>query len=109
MLKLLQEELPKLWTNELYSDEFNESESPYKDFEHALKHVRKAAQELDNMTEEADHSGLIGEFQRPDVEKYLADLIICTVRLALKSPTGPVNLESAIRSRIEKKMGVKLP
>lgn len=106
MLKLLQEELPKLWTNELYSKQFNESPSTYKDFDHALKHVIKAAVALQNMVEEADHGGMM--FVIPDVEKYLADLVISTVRAALKAPHGPVDLEKVIPRRILDKMGKKL-
>lgn len=106
MLKVLLEELPKLWTDELYSDEFRASPSRYKDFDHALKHLRKAAQALENMTEEADHGGQ--PFKTSEVEKYLADLVICTVRLALKTPNGGVDIEKAIIERIQTKMGVKL-
>lgn len=108
MLKLLQQELPKLWTDELYSAEFRGRVSLYKDFDHALKHLRKAAQALENMTEEADHSGEMTPFRREDLEKYLADLVICTVRLALKSPRGAIDLERAVLYRIERKMGVRL-
>lgn len=106
MLKLLQEELPKLWTGELYSKEFKASPSSYKDFQHALLHVSKATGKLLEMVEEADHAGPM--FVAPEVEKYLADLVICTVRLALKAPNGAVDLEKAILKRIQMKMGVML-
>jgi len=106
MLKVLQGELPKLWTDELYSKEFKESPSRYKDFQHALLHVMKVTGRLIEMVEEADHG--YQPFKVSDVEKYLADLVICTVQLALKSPGGPIDLEKAVLDRIERKMGVRL-
>jgi hypothetical protein len=109
MLKMLQEKLPEIWTNEFYSVLFNSSPVPYKDFDHALKHVLKAAVRLQEMTEEADHSGVEKLPPKEDVEKYLADLVICAVRLAIKSPVGEIDLEQAIRDRIRKKMYVDLP
>ena len=106
MLKLLEKELPKLWTDEFYGKRFLESPSTYKDFDHALKHVLKAAVKLQNMVEEADHDTAF--FPISEMEKYLADLVISTVRAALKAPGGSIDLEKAIVGRIESKMGVKL-
>lgn len=107
MLKLLQKEIPKLWTDELYSKEFNASPSKYKDFDHALKHILKSAVKLLEMTEEADHSGAVpGAFD--GTQKFLADLVICTVRLALTHPDGVIDLEEAVLDRIKRKMGVNL-
>jgi hypothetical protein len=111
MLKLLQEELPKLWTDELYSNQFQKSPSKYKDFDHALKHITKTLGKLVEMVEEADHSAADDStvhFAKEEVEKYVADLVIVAMRLALKSPSGAFNLEKAILDRIEKKMGVRL-
>jgi hypothetical protein len=108
MLKLLQAELPKLWTDELYSEQFKASPSKYKDFQHALLHVRKAEGRLSEMVEEADHDGVPRSFPIDDVEKYIADLVICTVRLALTYPGGAIDLEKAVLGRIERKMGVRL-
>lgn len=106
MLKFLQGELPKIWTDELYSAQFKASPSRYKDFDHALKHVTKALGKLIVTTEEQDH----GEppTVASEVEKYLADLVICAVRLAITNPTGPIDLEAAVLDRIGKKMGVTL-
>ncbi len=113
MLKILQEELPKLWTDELYSKQFKSSPSPYKDFDHALKHVLKAAGKLLEMTEEADHRGVPSPFEDTvsgfeGSKKYLADLVISTVRMALTCPDGPIDLEQAVLDRIERKMGKKI-
>lgn len=111
LLALLQKELPKIWTNELYSEEFLGNKASHRDFQHTLLHVLKAAGRLLEMVEEADHiglSGLITRFKTKEVEKYVADIVISAVRLAIKSPNGEFDIEAAILGRIEKKMGVKL-
>ena len=47
-------------------------------------------------------------FPHHEVEKYLSDIVISTVRMALKCPSGPVDLEVAIPARILGKMKVQL-
>jgi len=106
MLKILQEELPKLWTGELYSQEFKASPSCYKDFQHALLHIMKAAGKLLEMVEEADHAGPESMFEGSS--KYIADLVICAARLAIKNPAGAIDLQEAVLNRIYRKMGKKL-
>jgi hypothetical protein len=106
MLKLIQEELAKLWTDELYSEQFRKSPSTYKDFDHALKHVRKAAQALENMTEEADHGSYT--FDHAAIRKYVADIVISAIRLANVSPTEMFDIEKAVLERIERKMGKRI-
>jgi len=106
-IQRLQEGLKKLWTNELYSEQFKDSPSKYKDFDHALKHVLKAATRLLEMTEDADHTG-VSTFDGNAVKKYVADLVICAVRLANVDPTGLLDLEKAVFERIERKMGARL-
>lgn len=108
MLRFLQQQLRKLWTDEHYSEEFKVRKSPYKDFDHALKHIRKAAQELENMTEEVDHSGSLSVFEASSLQKYIADILISAVRLANVTPLGVVDLEGTVLQRIERKMGVRL-
>lgn len=113
MIRFLQEELPKLWTDEFYSKQFRESSSEYKDFQHAILHVTKTLGKLACMVEEADHQGAMEHaspvyFPKKDVERYLSDLVICAIRMAIKNPTGVVDLERAIFARIEEKMGVRL-
>ena len=106
MLRLLQEELPKLWTDETYSGEFKVSPSRHKDFQHAHLHVMKTLGTIAGMIDEQDHAG--APPWPAGMEKYVADLVICAVRLALTMPGGPVDLEKAVLDRIEKKMGVRL-
>jgi hypothetical protein len=105
-IQRLQDGLKKLWTDELYSEQFRNSPSKYKDFDHALKHVRKAAQALENMTEEADHGR--HDFDHAAIRKYVADIVISAIRLANVSPTEMFNLETAVFERIERKMGARI-
>lgn len=102
----LQDGLKKLWTSELYSEQFKKSPLTYKDFDHALKHVLKAGVRLLEMVEEADHGG--SHFEIPAVEKYVADLVICAARLANVAPHGALDLEKIVFDRIERKMGAKI-
>jgi|SRR6185369_3143902 len=106
-IKRLQDGLKKLWTNELYSETFNASPVKHKDFDHALKHVRKAAQALENMTEAVDHSDEVVH-DPAAIRKYIADIVISAIRLANVSPAGEVDVEKAIFDRIEQKMDAKL-
>jgi hypothetical protein len=108
MLRFLQEELPKLWTDELYSEQFRKSPSSYKDFQHALNHIVKATGRLIEMVELADHGHASDTFPCADLKKYLADLVICALRAAVKAPEGAIDLEAAVFDRIEQKMGVRL-
>lgn len=106
-LKRIQAGLKKLWTGQNYSEEFRKSRSEYKHFDHTLKHIRKAAQELENLTEEADHSGF-SSFEPSTVRKYAADIVISGIRLANVSPAGAFDVEDAVFDRIERKMDAKL-
>jgi hypothetical protein len=99
--------MSKLWTGELYSEQFKASSSEYKDFQHALLHITKASGQLAALIEGLDHSGSLAP-SRADAEKYLADLVICVLRMGNTFPGEPIDIERAIFNRIEKKMGVKL-
>lgn len=107
-IKQLQDGLRKLWTNELYSEEFNASPLSHKNFDHALKHVLKAAVRLLEMTEEADHHGKMNPLQEDQVVKYIADLVICAARLANVSPMGVIDLEKEVFHRIKSKMDAEI-
>lgn len=99
------------WTNEGYSEQFNASPSIYKDFDHALKHVRKAVQALENMTEEMDHQGALrlGFDSRDKIKKYVADIIISAARLANVAPFGVIDLDAAMFKRLDEKIFPKPP
>jgi hypothetical protein len=100
----LQEAVARGWTNEGYSEPFNSSPVFHKDFDHALKHVRKAAQALENMTEAADHGAHWVDKDREAIAKYVADLIISAARLANVSPMGIIDLDMAVIKRLEAKI-----
>lgn len=102
-LKEIQDRLP--W-GKLYSVEFRKLEHNYKDFQHALMHVFKAAGKLAGMVDDADHGDTF--FPKEDVEKYLADVVICAIRAASVNPTGAFDIGEAVLRRIEAKNGVKI-
>lgn len=104
-LSEIQKELAKTWTLESYSEEFKAGKLPYRDFDHSLKHVMKATGKLVEMVEEADH-GHESSFKTQKVAKYLADLVICAVRMASKYPYGEIDIESAVMARIREKADV---
>jgi len=109
MLKQLQVAMPAMWTEETYSEDFQKSVAKDKNFRHALLHAMKALGKLVEMSETADHEGVNpGTYIVGWAEKYLADLVICAVRMAHTHPLGEIDLERAVRERIERKMGFKL-
>jgi hypothetical protein len=91
---------------ESYSEEFKAGKLPYRDFDHALKHVMKATGKLVSMVEEADHGGESFPAQR--TANYLADLVICAIRMASKHPYGPINIENAVIARVREKADVPI-
>lgn len=92
------------WTDEGYAKAFNESPCLYNHFDHALKHVRKAVQALENITEEMDHGTQVDPSRLEDARKYLADIVISAARLANRTPFAQIDLEKAVRDRVEKKI-----
>jgi hypothetical protein len=110
-LSELQKNIP--WGNP-YSDQFQESRLPHKDFAHALTHVAKACGKLHAVVDEFDHHGVHSGLSEHDsqttvtVANSLADLVICALRAANTYPGGLINLQEAVKSRIEDKMDVKL-
>jgi hypothetical protein len=91
-----------------YSELFIRNPCIHKDFQHALVHVAKASGKLWTMVESADHTINTQNFPKAEVEKYLADLVICAIRMANTNPSGLVDLEAAVIHRLESKNGVKL-
>lgn len=94
----LQQTLP--WTIRYHKD-FRASPVKHKDFQHAHLHVVKALGKIATIIDEAEHGGNL--FERDDLEKYLADLVICAMRMANTSPGGVIDLQSAVEDRIVKK------
>src|SRR6185312_10545664 len=98
-IRQFQTNLP--WTIK-YSQDFRSNPQPHKDFAHALHHVSKAAGKLHAFADDMDHdrnialdasepvSGLKSTFS-----KYVADLVVCALRLANTFPGGPIDLQQA--------------
>lgn len=102
-IKDLQCQLP--WTTHYHHD-FRSSPIAHKDFGHALLHVHKAAGKLAAVVDDAEHGG--SEFKPEEVDKYIADLVICALRMANVCPGRIIDLEAAIIERIESKNNVKI-
>lgn len=100
-IKEIQDTLP--WSI-AYGEAFKASPVAYKDFQHALIHVVKAAGKLSALIDDMDHDRL-GPFGYVDVPKYLADLVICSVRMANVAPCGKIDLQEAVEDRISQKNG----
>lgn len=103
-LSEIQAQLP--W-GKFYSEKFTQLDLPYKDFQHAITHTMKALGKLAAIIDDADHAEGIF-FPLSDVEKYLADVIICAIRAASVNPLGPIDIERAVIRRIESKNDVTL-
>lgn len=100
----LQAVLP--WTIHYHHD-FRASPVAHKDFQHALIHVFKAAGKLAAMVNDAEHAGFDwAQDKSPD--PYIADLVICALRMANTVPSRKCDLQRAVIERIESKNGVDL-
>jgi hypothetical protein len=106
-LRTLQVNLP--WSVH-YSMEFKSSPMPHKDFAHALLHVHKAGGNLAALVDMMDHDRATFDAPfLPDYKKYLADLVICAMRMANTFPGGMVDLEREVIERLESKNNITLP
>lgn len=98
-IRELQSSLP--WTAHYHRD-FRSSPQTHKDFGHALLHVHKAGGKLAAIIDDAEHAGYdwADPAKRSDVEKYVADLVICALRLANTCPDGVIDLQRAVEQRL---------
>lgn len=106
-LRELQLRLP--WTIK-YSRDFRANPQTHKDFGHAVVHATKAIGRLASLVDDMDHDmdvALTPSLQQ-NYEKYLADLVICAIRMANTFPGKMIDLEKAVVERIESKNEVKL-
>lgn len=99
-LQQLQDGLP--WGAHDYTDEFRAYDVPHRDFAHAFVHLTKALGQLAQIVDEGDHRRL-EVFPQERVDKYLADLIIVTLRMANVCPGRKVDLSTAVQARILEK------
>lgn len=102
-LSFLQENLP--WTIH-YDRDFRASPVEHKDFQHALIHVMKASGKLASIVNDAEHGGT--NWLDTKIDDYLADLVICALRMANTVPGRKVDLARAVVSRIETKNQIVL-
>lgn len=106
-IRELQTKLP--WTIR-YSQDFRASPMTHKDFAHALHHVSKAAGKLHALADDMDHDRTKADDPKlaDEYGKYIADLVVCALRLSNTFPGGMVDLQTAVQNRIEGKNGVTL-
>jgi hypothetical protein len=97
-IRQLQTSLP--WTVHYHRD-FRSNPQSHKDFGHALLHVFKAAGKLASLVNDAEHGGC--EFTAEETDRYIADLVVCALRMANTCPGRTIDLESAVVDRIAKK------
>jgi hypothetical protein len=102
-IKDLQVMLP--WTTH-YSSDFRATPMSHKDFGHALLHVHKAAGKLAAVVNDAEHGG--SEFTKEEVDPYIADLVICALRMANVCPGRTIDLETAVIERLEAKNDIRI-
>ena len=102
-IRELQTKLP--WTIHYHRD-FRASPMAHKDFAHALLHVQKACGKLAAVVNDAEHKG--SEFTPDEVDCYVADLVVCALRMANTCPGRTIDLQKAVVDRIEGKNGMKL-
>jgi hypothetical protein len=103
-LKDLQEQLP--WTIK-YSRDFRENPQEHKDFAHALTHAVKACGKLAGIIDDLDHRRESLELRDKSYENYIADLVICALRMANTS-MSPFDLQAKVINRIEVKNQIQL-
>jgi hypothetical protein len=98
----LQSSLP--WTAHYHRD-FRASPMTHKDFGHALLHILKASGKLAAIIDDAEHGGYdwADPAKRADVEKYVADMVICALRMANTCPDGVIDLQRAVDERLTSK------
>jgi hypothetical protein len=106
-LSEMQVQLP--WTVR-YSQDYRLNPLVHKDFGHALVHVTKASGRLAELVDNIDHDR--DTTDDPELaekySKYLADLVVCALRMANTFPGQHINLERAVIERLEIKNGITL-
>ncbi len=96
----LQMNLP--WTIK-YSRDYRANPQSHKDFSHAILHAQKALGKLAAMADNLDHR----RYEKEAPSRYLADLVICALRMANTYPDLEIDLQEAVMDRIQDKNNVK--
>jgi hypothetical protein len=90
-----------------FSNEFMKAKLAHKVFSHQLHHVMRAAGQLASVVDAAEHSGTT--WSAEEVDPYLADLIICVLRMSHAVPGRTIDLEKVLVERIEQMNHVRVP
>jgi hypothetical protein len=96
-LRKLQTSLP--WSVH-YSRDFRANPQAHRDFAHALAHVHKAGGKLAAIVDDFDH---LRETEDERAHDWLADLVICALRMANTMPGGVIDLQDAVLTRLAAK------
>lgn len=98
-LRELQTSLP--WTVK-YRRDYRANPQSHKDFGHAALHVGKALGHIQGLVDDMDHDREVAADPtlRERYAKYVADLVVCALRMANTFPGGVVDLEAAVIDRI---------
>lgn len=98
-------QMPAFWRDDQMPAHFETNALPHRHFNHALTHAMKALGKLAALSDALDHSYMAkhGNFDQEcaelekEAQKYLADLVICTVRMAQQRN---VDLDAGINARL---------
>lgn len=98
-IREMQSGLP--WTGHYHRD-FRSTPMTHKDFAHGLLHIHKAGGKLATIVNDAEHGGVdwADPSVRNDVGKYVADMVVCALRMANTCPEGIIDLQRAVEDRI---------
>lgn len=99
-LKDIQVQLP--WTVR-YSQDFRMNPQSHKDFTHAILHAQKALGKLAALADDMDHDKNLADNISPEFGKYIADLVVCALRMANEFPSQKIDLQYEVIKRIETK------
>lgn len=94
------------WNLSTYKTDFLDNQIPHRDFAHALLHVTKAAGRIAAIIDDAEHLGGSGvvahedERHKEGVARYVADLVICAMRMANTVPGPMLDLQAEVERRL---------
>lgn len=105
-LAFMQGEIEKRWGSSEYGDAFLARQDPQRDAHHAALHIGKSLGKLFGMLDDVDHRDAdraASMFEKHDLDKILADIVICALRVGSRWPRNPINVAAAVKWRIDNK------
>lgn len=104
-LRDVQATIDDRWGFSEYSKDYLERKDPQRDVGHASIHLMKALGKLSGALDNLDHDGVkaLGGTNAQTVSDALADLVICSARVASKWPEVRIDLQKAVMDRITSK------